>query len=610
MLSLKNTVVLFCSGLLYLSLFPFAVADATTPVEPLAAPSSSVEPVAAPSLKETLKKSSEAAVLEQEAELLLLGPTDKFNRGTPRGSILGLRRALERKDYKSATNYLDSRNLPFSVDEEGAKEGLVRKLAIIAKQTFHLDLSTLSTDAGGHSDDGLPTYRDRLARINTPNGSVDLLMQHVPRGDGVSIWKISNATVAIIPDLYGHFGYGKIGDAMADMFPIHVFMGLETWQWVALISILIMATAFAWLLTMLVNIPVRRKKLFHTAKFIAGPVRFLMIVLLVRASFDSISPSLTARAFFEAGTLYIVAVTWLILGVVDIFVGRLTDRLQRTGQLESKVLLQPATTVVKIIIIAFAVLAWLDNIGYEVTTLIAGLSVGSIAIALAAQKSLENIIGAVTIYASKTIRIGDFCRYKDIIGTVEEIGLRCTVLRTLERSIVHIPNGALANDKIENLSLRDKILYRSNIRLRYETTPDQLRCILVEIRQMLYAHPKVGEEAARVRFIEFGDSSMKIEIYAYIITTEYSEYLEVREDLNLRIIDIVTEAGTQLAIPANVTYITREHGADETRTQEAEEKVAQWRDSETLYMSKVPEEKIRELKDTLDYPYKGTPTPK
>ena len=610
MLSLKNTVILFCSGLLYLSSFVFAFADATTPVEPVEALAVPVEPVAAPSLKDTLKKSSETAVLEQEAELLLMGPVDEFNRGTSRGSVLGLKRALERKDYKRAINYFDFRNLPFSVDEEGAKEGLVRKLLIISKQTFHLDLSTLSTGAGGHRDDGLPTYRDRLARINTPNGSVDLLMQHVPRGDGVSIWKISNATVAIIPDLYEHFGYGKIGDAMSDMFPAYVFMGLEMWQWIALTGIVIVAIAFSWLLTALINIPLRRKKLFHTAKFIAGPIRFLIIVLLFRISFDSVSPSLIARAFFEAGTLYIVAVTWVILGVVDIFVGRLTDRLQRTGQLESKVLLQPATTVIKIIIIAFAVLAWLDNIGYEVTTLIAGLGVGSIAIALAAQKSLENIIGAVTIYSSKTIRIGDFCRYKDILGTVEEIGLRCTVLRTLERSVVHIPNGALANEKIENLSLRDKILYRSNIRLRYETTPDQLRCILVEIRQMLYAHPKVDEEAARVRFIEFGDSSMKIEIYAYVTTTVYSEYLEVREDLNLRIMDIVTEAGAQLAIPANVTYITREHGSDEARTQDAEAKVAGWRDSETLYMSKTPEEKIRELKGTLDYPYKSTPTPK
>jgi len=546
----------------------------------------------------------------QEAELLLLGPLDEFNRGTPRGSVLGLKRALERKDYKRAINYFDFRNLPFSVDEEGVKEGLVRKLLIISNQTFRLDLSTLSTESDGHSDDGLPEYRDRLTRVKTPNGAVDLLLQHVPRGDGVSIWKISNATVAIIPDLYEHFGYGRIGDAMADMFPVYHFMGLETWQLVALSGIAIVATVFSWLLTALINIPLRRKKLFHTAKFISGPVRFLIIVLLLRASFDSISPSLTARAFFEAGTLYIVALTWVILGVADIFVGRLTDRLQRTGQLESKVLLRPATTVVKIAIIMFALLAWLDNIGYEVTTLIAGLGVGSIAIALAAQKSLENIIGAVTIYSSKTIRIGDFCRYKDIVGTVEEIGLRCTVLRTLERTIVHIPNGALANEKIENLSLRDKILYRSNIRLRYETTPDQLRCILLEIRQMLYAHPKVDEEAARARFIEFGDSSMKIEIYAYIITTAYSEYLEVREDLNLRIIDIVTEAGTQLAIPANLTYIAREHGSDEGRTQEAEAKVAQWRDSETLYMSKTPEEKIRELKGTLDYPYKSTPTSK
>jgi len=265
----------------------------------------------------------------------------------------------------------------------------------------------------------------------------------------------------------------------------------------------------------------------------------------------------TARALFEAGTLYIAALTWVTLGIVDIFVGRLTDRLKRAGQLQSSVLLRPATIVVKVLIITLAILTWLDNLGFEVSTILAGLGVGSLAVALAAQKSIENIIGAVTIYASRTVRIGDMCRYKDIVGTVEEIGLRCTVIRTLERSIVHIPNGAMANEKIENLSLRDRILYRNNIHLRYESTSDQVRNVLDNIRLMLAEHPMIDKEGTRVRFIDFGDSSLDIEIFTYIATADFVEHFKTREDLNLRIMDIVSDAGTRLALPTNITYVAR-----------------------------------------------------
>jgi len=616
-LSNKKFLVLILFGML--NLLPFISAGAAEPVAPAkpaepveqAAPEKPVESViVAPTIIEALELEDRDVTPEQEVALFALGPADEFNRGVPRSTILALRKAVANKDYERAINYFDFRNLPFSIEEQGGKEGLIRKLRIIAKQTLMLNLTTLSTDPGGHTDDGLPSYRDRVAVVNTPNGPVELYLQLVPRGDGVSIWKVSNATVAKIPDLYEYYGYGKIGEAMADMFPVYYFLDMETWQWVAFLLLVIAAYILAWLITSLINIPIRHKGLNHTAKFVNGPMRFLVLVILVRASFDSISPSLAVRALFETGTMYIVAVTWVTMGIVDIFVGRLTDRLQRNGQLESKILLRPATSVMKIIIIIIAILAWLDNIGYEVTTLIAGLGVGSLAVALAAQKSLENIIGAVTIYASRTIRIGDFCRYKDVLGTIEEIGLRCTVFRTVDRTIVHIPNGVLANEKIENYSLRDKILYRTNIKLRYETRPDQLRLILIQLREMLCSHPMIIEDSSRVQFIDFGDAYLKIDIFTYIATTDYGEYLQVREDLNLRMIDIVIEAGSQLAMPANITYLARQHNLDEAKTQAAEEKVAQWRDSESLYMSAPPAEKREELKGTLDYPYKSTPTPK
>ena len=182
--------------------------------------------------------------------------------------------------------------------------------------------------------------------------------------------------------------------------------------------------------------------------------------------------------------------------------------------------------------------------GFKVTTLLAGLSISGVAVALASQKSLENIFGALTLFSSQPVRVGDFCRFGDKVGTVEEIGLRATRIRTLDRSVITVANGEFANLHLDNYSARDRFWYHPEIGLRYETTPDQIRYILVEVQKMLYAHPKVLPEPLWVRFIGFGDYSLNVGVFAYIGVTNYDESLEVAEDLNLRIMDIVAAAGS------------------------------------------------------------------
>ena len=174
--------------------------------------------------------------------------------------------------------------------------------------------------------------------------------------------------------------------------------------------------------------------------------------------------------------------------------------------------------MVKIIIILVAILVWLDNLGFKVTTLVAGLGIGGLAVALAAQKSLENLLGAITLYMSAPVRVGDFCRFGDKSGTVEEIGLRSTRIRTLDHTIIHVPNGFLADQYLENFAAREKILYHPKIGLRLDTTPDQVRYVLIEVRTLLYAHPKVDPTPARIRFVGFGMYALELEVFAYILT--------------------------------------------------------------------------------------------
>jgi hypothetical protein len=227
--------------------------------------------------------------------------------------------------------------------------------------------------------------------------------------------------------------------------------------------------------------------------------------------------------------------------------------------------------------------------------------------ALAAQKSLENLIGGATIYTDQPLRVGDFCRFGERVGTVEEVGLRSTRVRTLDRTLVSIPNADFSGLQLENFTVRDKIWFHPRIGLRYETSPDQIRYILVEIRKMLYSHPKVDPDPARIRFVNFGAYSLDLDVFAYVKTRDYGEYLEVAEDLNLRIMEIVAEAGSSFAFPSQTTYIENGAGLNEPRARQAESQVDRWRQSKELYLPGFPQTKIHELTNTLDYPPNGSP---
>lgn len=511
----------------------------------------------APTLKEIVEKSDVTKVVDKTDKKPAKGPTDEYGRTTPRSSTVGLASALGEMDFDRAVRYMDFRNLPFSINQADGPE-LARKLLIIADRSMVIDWEAISDDPDGHTDDGLPKYRDRVTTIKTSQGPVDIVMQKVPRGDGVSIWKLSNATIAMIPELNKEFGYGPIGDKLSLIFPHYYLMGLELWQWAMLFVLIgvgwIFAYVTSWILFKLVKI--YRKERFETAqRFINGPLRLLILVLFFRETFDLIAPTLVARAFFEARTLLIIALVWVSLGFVDLIMYRIAERIKKQGRADAVVLLRPATTAIKITLVFIGIVSWLDNIGYEVTTLLAGLGVGGIAVAFAAQRTLENLIGSITIYSSQPVRVGDFCKFGATLGVVEEIGLRATQLRTLERTVVHIPNAKFSTDIIENLTQRDKILYRTRLRLSLQTTAQQMQQVLEGIRELIEQHEKIDEQTSRVRFLDFGDYAQEVELFIYIKTQDFAEYLQQREDINLRIRGIIETAGTELVVPTSTTYL-------------------------------------------------------
>jgi MscS family membrane protein len=537
-------------------------------------------------------------------------PVDDLDRGTPRRAVEGFRQAVRARNYRRAAEYLDLRHL--SAEEAKALgPELARHLKIVLDQQVPIDVDRLSDSASGYLEDGLPPDLEELGRIETPGRPVHIRLQRVPREDGVSIWKLSAASVAAIPDLYAHYGHGLFGEALPSVFNETELLDTPLRQWVALPILVGVGYGLGLLLTTVGFRLLRRwrSELVPVLRtFMSGPVQLLTVVLFLSLARRPLQPSLTMSRLLDAleHILLILAIAWMILRLVES-----VEEIARSHALRrDKTILLPLLPVVrktaKILIATFAGLAVLHSFGLNVITVLAGLGIGGIAVALAAQKTVENFIGSITLYADQPVRVGELCRFGSTLGTVEEVGLRSTRVRTRDRTIVTIPNAEFSNLQIENLARRDRFWYHPTLSLRYETTPDQIRYVLVEVRRMLYAHPKVDSASARIRFVGFGNSSLDLEVFSYIIVTTVPEYLEVAEDLNLRMMDIVAAAGSSFAFPSQTTYIEKGSGLDADRARAAEAQVQAWRERRELYLPRFPPEKIAEIDNTLTYPADGS----
>jgi MscS family membrane protein len=292
--------------------------------------------------------------------------------------------------------------------------------------------------------------------------------------------------------------------------------------------------------------------------------------------------------------------------IVSVILWGWNDHILREGRRGIGSVLPLTERVLKAGLALLATIFILQNLGFNVTGIVAGLGVGGLAVALAAQKTVENLFGGVSVVVDQPVRIGDMCKFGDKQGVVEEIGLRSTRIRTLDMSVVTVPNAEFSQVQIENLSTRSRIRLYTLIGLRYETTPDQLRYVLAEIRKLMLAHPKVDPEPLRVRFCAFGASSLDVEIFAMVRTADMNEFGAIREDLFLRILDIIGASGTGIAFPSRTLYLGKDPGLHAERSAEAERIVAGWRDSGALPFPDLPPSRAAEIEDTLDYPPKGS----
>jgi MscS family membrane protein len=537
-------------------------------------------------------------------------PADEYGRGSPRAAVQGYLAACRGGDYAKAANYLDLRR----IEEDGPT--LARRLRIVLSRTLWVDVEGLSQDPEGLPSDGLPPDRDRLGSIETREGKVDVLLQRVPREDGVRIWKIAEATVAQVPALWEEFGHGILERFLPQVFFEFELLDIALWQWIALLTLVLIVAIASWLLAVMIlwilrplaartETPIDDRLLMASA----GPLRLVLAVLIFRAFLIPLGLPLDAVGFISMllRALFVVAVAWLLLRTSDVLSARLEEWLVGREEAGAASAVPAGRKAVKGIILLLALVALLDGFGFSVTALIAGLGVGGIAVALAAQRTIENLFGGISLYGDRPVRVGDFCRFGDKIGTVEEIGIRSTRVRTLDRTLITIPNAEFSNLQLENYQKRDRMRLFAMIGVRYETTPEQLRYILVEVRKLLYAHERVTPDPARIRFVGFGGYSLDLEIFAYVDTSDWNEFLGIREDIYLRIMDVIEASGSGFAFPSQTLYLGRDEGLSAERAREVGEEVRSWRERSEIFLPNFPAEQIAGIENTLAYPAEGSP---
>jgi MscS family membrane protein len=543
-----------------------------------------------------------ADVTKNVSEPRAVTAPDELGRNTPRDAIVGFLAAAKDGKYDRAAQYLD---LKFRRQRQIATEGpqLAKKLYLIMEHKLLFDPLAINDSVEGKIDDGLPAIQERIGRVNTPGKTFDLMLEKISDGGPVPVWKISRATVNDIPDMTRRVVFGSAGKFLPVSFFRYFFFGITCAEWLFFFIVTLMSMSVSWLIFRMLILIVKKSKneyLSALIDHIRWPLWALLSVILGRAVFLRISTfSMMAQTVMKAKTGVFLFGVWLILRLVDFFTFEIGLMFKQRGTPESTNLIKFIGKIIKTCVVLAGLTWWLENIGVKISALLAGIGIGGIAFALASQKSIEDLFGAFTIIGYRPVKLGEWIRFGENMGNVVEIGVRYTRIRTMERTMLNIPNGQLSSMPIENLSRRDKFRYLTVIDLGYETTPDQLRYILMELRTMLYSDARVSSDpSCWARFKEFGAYSLKVEVSAWVRTNDPMKYREIAEDLNLKIMELVLAAGASFAYPTQVEYHQDSAPIKTELVKKAEDQVKKWKAEGKLFIDAFPPEEIARLRQT------------
>lgn len=482
-------------------------------------------------------------------------PTDPLGRSTPAGTIDGFIGAIASQNYERAAQYLDlswlARGRRAAVGPDWAQD-LQRALD---RTGDILPASRLSHEPAGDLTDGLAPDLERVGRVGADEEATDVLLQRV-ESEGAQIWLITRET--LIPALAIAAGDTEavaeawLPEALTDT----ELAGAPASHWLTLVGLTLSALLFVWLLVRAVLLVLRRLRWKDSKvyRFLTASIRPLVLLLAIIVA-SSIAPTLgisivARRVYGWLGEIVgWIALGWLLWRLVQAVSDQLLEGFGRRSRAAATSIVRFAGRIAKLAVVALTIMAILNALGFDVSTGLAALGLGGIALALGAQKTVENLIASVSIISDRPFRVGDFCRAGAALGIVEDIGMRSTRIRTLDRTVLTIPNSTLVSSEIENFAERDRFWFKPVLHLSTATPPEKIRAVLDGLRAVLEGDERLLNRTARVRLLLPANDRLPIEIFGYVLAVDFDAYLAVQEELMLKLLDTVAAHDLVLAPP-------------------------------------------------------------
>jgi len=508
---------------------------------------------AAAQLSTVLKPQAKAAEQAIQAE-------DPLGRHTPRGTINGFIRATHHDDLVAASSYMQ-----LTDKQKPHASVLAQDLKDLMDRYFTEPLSQISDSPAGAIDDGLPLDREHVGPLKMKDKAVYIILVRVNDRVSGEIWLISSDTLEQVPSLHGVMEEAWLDRVMPEALSEHSLFDISAAQWLLWSVSLGLPFLLFWLFfrfiavlfRKIVTSPLQRARFEVWTSRLRWPTITVLTLIIHGACvfFASSSVNFRIRYSHFVSIFLVLALAWLLGRIMHLLFEHARILARARGQSGSESLILLGRRVFNAVLAIVAIFTILTIAGVDTKTALAGVGIGGVAVAFGAQKSVENLLGGVFLLTDKALAIGDTCSISNRVGTVEDITLRSVRLRTTEQTLLSIPAGVLSQANIENFATRQKILVRTSLQLNYKTTAGQLKSVLKGIQSLLAENPKVERETAYVRLTDFGPRAIELELFAYVLTANWPEFLSLREALLLQVAEAVESAGSSFAGPTQFVYL-------------------------------------------------------
>jgi MscS family membrane protein len=466
---------------------------------------------------------------------------------------------MKRGDFGAAARYLV---LPPGEEQRGAE--LARRLRAVLERHLDIKIDGLSPASDGNREDGLPDGVDGIGQVPDGQGGMDTVFLVRTRTADGARWAFSRQTVARIDAWYDALPDRWIRESIPEPLQRTGPWAVMWWQWLALPVLaalsLVVGRVVGGVTTRLLHRILRRTPSLWDERLLRRIAPALTLLWTVGAAavmlqWLGLRPGVDHTIRSLLGGFATVAVFWVLWRAVDVWGQYLIERPWALANPSARSLLSVTRNLARVFVAVTGLVAALNALGYPVATVLAGLGIGGIAIAFGAQKTIENLFGSISIAADQPFRVGDLVKIEDISGVVERIGMRSTQIRTADRTLVTLPNGKLADMRIEDFAARDRIRFATTLQLVHGTSEAQLRRIVAETEALLRAHPKVWPETVIVSFASLGPSSLNVDVQCWFQLPENAEFRTARQDTLLGILRIVEGAGASFAFPTQTLHV-------------------------------------------------------